>query len=143
MAMSLMGLFMSKLCGHIGGYKAKEANNASALYVTANDGQNTFNYALTGDAERDQTKETVTSGDVGDIDLKVGHHGRQSRLSRDRSCAKTRGSDCKVLERIIDKGHPKRGSSGYLRGCWCKILLHKIMRRHSIRMGLGVSKNML
>ena len=64
------------------GYKAKEANNASVeLYVTYNDGQNTLTTLLTGDAERDQTKETVTSGDVGDIDfLKVGHHGAAKSL---------------------------------------------------------------
>ncbi len=58
MVMSLMLVaFMSVLCGHIGGYKAKEANNASVeLYVTYNDGQNTLTTLLTGDAERDQTK---------------------------------------------------------------------------------------
>ena len=64
------------------GYKAKEANNASVeLYVTYNDGQNTLTTLLTGDAERDQTKETVSAGDVGDIDfLKVGHHGAAKSL---------------------------------------------------------------
>lgn len=64
------------------GYKAQEANDASVeLYVTYNDGQNTLTTLLTGDAERDQTKETVDAGDVGDIDfLKVGHHGAAKSL---------------------------------------------------------------
>ena len=64
------------------GYKAKEANNASVeLYVTYSDGHSTLTTLLTGDAERDQTKETVSSGDVGDIDfLKVGHHGAAKSL---------------------------------------------------------------
>ena len=64
------------------GYKTNEANNASVeLYVTYNDGHNTLTTLLTGDAERDQTKETVITGDVGDIDfLKVGHHGAAKSL---------------------------------------------------------------
>ena len=109
------------------GYKAKEANNASVeLYVTYNDGQNTLTTLLTGDAERDQTKETVTSGDVGDIDfLKVGHHGAAKSLYPETARALKPEVAVASAGKNNRYGHPKQEAVDILEGVGARFYCTK------------------
>ncbi len=109
------------------GYKAQEANDASVeLYVTYNDGQNTLTTLLTGDAERDQTKETVDAGDVGDIDfLKVGHHGAAKSLYPD--TARVLKPEVAVVSAGKNNryGHPKQEAVDILEGVGARFYCTK------------------
>ena len=109
------------------GYKAQEANDASVeLYVTYNDGQNTLTTLLTGDAERDQTKETVDAGDVGDIDfLKVGHHGAAKSLYPD--TARVLKPEVAVASAGKNNryGHPKQEAVDILEGVGARFYCTK------------------
>ena len=109
------------------GYKAKEANNASVeLYVTYNDGQNTLTTLLTGDAERDQTKETVTAGDVGDIDfLKVGHHGAAKSLYPETARALKPEVAVASAGKNNRYGHPKQEAVDILEGVGARFYCTK------------------
>lgn len=109
------------------GYRAKEANNASVeLYVTYNDGQNTLTTLLTGDAERDQTKETVDSGDVGDIDfLKVGHHGAAKSLYPETARALKPEVAIASAGKNNRYGHPKQEAVDILEGVGARFYCTK------------------
>lgn len=109
------------------GYKAQEANDASVeLYVTYNDGQNTLTTLLTGDAERDQTKETVDAGDVGDIDfLKVGHHGAAKSLYPDTARALKPEVAVASAGKNNRYGHPKQEAVDILEGVGARFYCTK------------------
>lgn len=109
------------------GYKAQEANDASVeLYVTYNDGQNTLTTLLTGDAERDQTKETVDAGDVGDIDfLKVGHHGAAKSLYPDTARALKPEVAIASAGKNNRYGHPKQEAVDILEGVGARFYCTK------------------
>lgn len=109
------------------GYKAQEANDASVeLYVTYNDGQNTLTTLLTGDAERDQTKETVDAGDVGDIDfLKVGHHGAAKSLYPDTARVLKPEVAIASAGKNNRYGHPKQEAVDILEGVGAKFYCTK------------------
>lgn len=109
------------------GYKAQEANDASVeLYVTYNDGQNTLTTLLTGDAERDQTKETVDAGDVGDIDfLKVGHHGAAKSIYPDTARALKPEVAIASAGKNNRYGHPKQEAVDILEGVGARFYCTK------------------
>ena len=103
---------VERLCGHgprelgygdvisCGGFTARvvwprepvEGSDGNAdsvvLSVLYDVGGRSLSALLTGDAEREQTGEVLTAGDVGDIDfLKVGHHGSAVSVSAEQAQA--------------------------------------------------------
>ncbi len=76
----------------IGGYSARmvwprapvdgdENADSVVLSVAYEQGESSLTALLTGDAEKDQLRQVIESGDVGDIDfLKVGHHGSAASI---------------------------------------------------------------
>ena len=73
-----VGRFSLRVVSPIGETDGMENADSVELLLEFSDGGRTLTALLTGDAERDETREAILRGDVGSVDfLKVGHHGSE------------------------------------------------------------------
>ncbi|MDD3485822.1 MAG: DNA internalization-related competence protein ComEC/Rec2 [Atopobiaceae bacterium] len=103
-----------------------ENADSLCLSVSFDDGERTLDAYLTGDAERDETRQVLASGEVGDVDLlKVGHHG--SAVSIDQDEAATLDPEVSVASAGENNryGHPKDECLAILEGAGSRFFCTK------------------
>jgi competence protein ComEC len=97
--------------------EGSENADSLCLSVGFDDGERTLDAYLTGDAERDETRQVLASGEVGDVDLlKVGHHGSAVSIDQDEAAALDPEVSVASAGEGNRYGHPKQECVEVLEG---------------------------
>ena len=113
-----------------------ENADSVVLDVTYSNGASSLSALLTGDAEDDQLKQILASGDIGDIDfLKVGHHGSAASVEPEEAAVLLPEVSVASAGENNRYKHPRQNCIDALEGVGSKFLCTKDAGDVTVRPG--------